>query len=611
MLQSMRSSAKYIWWFLVAAFVGSFLLYETSGLAGSAAVTTSTAVATVNGEDILYTNWQRVVAQLESEQQQRLGHSLTLDERRTVEDQAFEQMVSDILLQQEYKRRGISVTDDEILQAARTSPPPQVLQMPELQTDGRFDPVKYGRFLNSSQNKAGGLLVQLEGYYRSEIPRQKLFDQVSSDVYLSDERLWQIFRDRHDSATVSFVSLHTDALKDTTVAVSDAEISAYYERNKKAFTRPGRAVLSLLTIPRTLTAEDSAAAKTRIENLRAEIVGGAKFEDVARRESLDSGSAINGGSMGMSGKGRFVAPFEKAVAALKVGELSQPVLTPFGWHLIKVDERKGDSASVRHILVGFSQTDSNATRTDKRADSLAALAGSLIDQPARFDSAARVLKLTPASVVATEKDVLNFAGRQVPSASAWAFSGSRVGETSDLLDAPEAYYLVRLDSLALGGQQSLADVKEDIRRRLAAEKRVEKLVPMAQAVATAASSSTLEAAAANAKLPVEKTKPFARVELVPGLGQFTQAIGAAFSVPIGKISPPVAANDAMVVLRVDSRTEASKPAFEVQKAEQRSSLTQQLKQQRVEEYMTALRENNKVEDHRVKVMSQMRRQSTP
>ena len=101
------------------------------------------------------------------------------------------------------------------------------------------------------------------------------------------------------------------------------------------------------------------------------------------------------------------------------------------------------------------------------------------------------------------------------------------------------------------------------------------------------------------------------MELVPGLGQFTQAIGAAFSVPIGKISPPVAANDAMVVLRVDSRTEASKPAFEVQKAEQRSSLTQQLKQQRVEEYMTALRENNKVEDHRVKVMSQMRRQSTP
>ena len=63
-------------------------------------------------------------------------------------------------------------------------------------TDGRFDPVKYNRLLTSSQAKQSGMLAGLESYYRSEIPRQKLFDQVSSDVYLSDERLWQIFRDR-------------------------------------------------------------------------------------------------------------------------------------------------------------------------------------------------------------------------------------------------------------------------------------------------------------------------------------------------------------------------------------------------------------------------------
>ncbi|MEP6835891.1 MAG: SurA N-terminal domain-containing protein, partial [Gemmatimonas sp.] len=180
----------------MAAFVGSFLLYETSGLADKAAVTTTTAVATVNGQDIPYTVWQRAVAQLEQDEQQRLGHSLTLDERRTVEDQAYEQLVSNILLEQEYKRRGISVTDDEILQEARNSPPPQLLQAPELQTDGRFDQEKYRRFLSSSNAKQGGLLAQLEGYYRSDIPRRKLFDQISSDVYLSDERLWQIWRDR-------------------------------------------------------------------------------------------------------------------------------------------------------------------------------------------------------------------------------------------------------------------------------------------------------------------------------------------------------------------------------------------------------------------------------
>ena len=70
-LQSMRSVAKYIWWFLVLAFVGSFLLYETSGLSGRSPVTTTTAVATVNGEEILLTSWQNAVSNLEQQEQQR------------------------------------------------------------------------------------------------------------------------------------------------------------------------------------------------------------------------------------------------------------------------------------------------------------------------------------------------------------------------------------------------------------------------------------------------------------------------------------------------------------------------------------------------------------
>ena len=131
----MRGAAKYIWWFLVVAFIGSFLLYETSGLAGRAPVDQNTAVATVNGEDILLTNWQAAVTNLEQQEQQRLGRGLTLDERRTLEDQAFDQMVTEILLRQEFARRGISVSDDEVRQAAQMAPPPQALESPDLQTD--------------------------------------------------------------------------------------------------------------------------------------------------------------------------------------------------------------------------------------------------------------------------------------------------------------------------------------------------------------------------------------------------------------------------------------------------------------------------------------------
>ena len=197
MLQSMRSAAKYIWIFIIVAFVGSFLLYETSGLAGRAPVTTTTSIATVNGEDLLLTTWQNAVNSLEQQQVQQSGGALTLDQRQQLEDRAFDELVTDMLLQQEIKKRGITVTDDEILQAARMAPPPQAMQSPDLQTDGQVDMQKYLRLLSSPMARQSGMLAGLEAYYRSEIPKQKLFDQIASGAYLSDERLWQLYKDRH------------------------------------------------------------------------------------------------------------------------------------------------------------------------------------------------------------------------------------------------------------------------------------------------------------------------------------------------------------------------------------------------------------------------------
>ena len=85
-----------------------------------------TAAATVNGEDILATTWYQATQNLEQDETQRSNQSISLDERQRLMDQAYDQLVSDALLRQEYRRRGITVTDDEILQAARYSPPPQL-----------------------------------------------------------------------------------------------------------------------------------------------------------------------------------------------------------------------------------------------------------------------------------------------------------------------------------------------------------------------------------------------------------------------------------------------------------------------------------------------------
>src|SRR6202521_24966 len=367
----MRASAKYIWIIIVVLFVGGFLLAQTSGLLGRAPVTSTTAVASVNGEDILATNWYQTTQNLEQQATQSNNQSISLDERHRLQDQAYDKLVTDARLRQEFRRRGITVTDDEILQAARYSPPPQLMQSPDLLTDGQFDPAKYQRFLQSPVARQQGLLLQLEQYYRTEIPKEKLFDQVANDVYVSDEQLWRRWQDSHDSAEVSFVAFGPDRVSDSAVRVSDDEIRAYYDTHKNLFERPGRAKVSILIIPRAVTPADSAAARAHALALRARILGGEKFEDVARAESADSVSAAKGGALGSGPKGRFVAPFEAAASALTQGEISQPVLTQFGYHLIKLDSRKGDTLTVHHILLRIGQSDSAASRTDRYDTSLA------------------------------------------------------------------------------------------------------------------------------------------------------------------------------------------------------------------------------------------------
>ena len=448
--------------------------------------------------------------------------------------------------------------------------------------------------------------MALEQYFRTEVPKEKLFEQVTSGLYVTDVELWRSWQDANDSASISFVAFHpTLTAADSTI--SDADLRAYYDAHTAEFNRPSRAVLSVLYIPRVVSAADSAAVRTKIQALRAEIAGGAKFEDVAKRESADSVSAAQGGELGKFTKGQMVPEFEKAAFALKPGELSQPVLSPFGYHLIRVDSRSGDTLSARHILLRLQPSDSSAAKVDREADELAKIAASATD-PAKFDQAAKTLGLTPLEVTAVEGEPAMHDGKYIPSVSAWAFDGAHVGESSDLFDAEDGYYLARLDTLVQGGKTFDA-VKSDVRMRLAQERAIERIVPAAAQLASAARATSLEAAAAKAGQTVTKTGMTTRGGAASSFGSIGEAIGAAFELPVNTVSAPIRQQDGVFIVRVDSRKPADRAAFEAQKNELRTRRLQVLRQQRVQAFLDDLRRSADIDDNRKEINAQLRRQS--
>lgn len=612
MLQTFRSYGKYIFWGLAVTFIGGFVFYESSGLFGrDSGPTLGTTVVKVDGQDVPYGSYQRAIeAAVQSEEQQR-GHSLTLDERSQVEKKAYDDIITEILLEHEYKKRGIAVTQEEIVEYAKFSPPPQYAQLPELQTNGQFDFEKYQRFLRSPQARAQGLLAQLEGYYRSTIPKQKLFEQVAAGAFVSDARLWQMYRDGHDSAQVSYVAMRPTIAN--AAEITDPAARTYYEAHKEDYKRPGRAAVSVLAIPLLVTAGDSVATRDSIVKLRAQIVAAADqkaaFIDLATRVSNDTSSATRGGDLGKSTGTQFVPQFSAAARALTVGQISEPVKTDFGWHLIRLDAKSGDTLSLRHILLAVTMNEGAAGRVAKRADSLSSLASGA-ETPKKFDDAARKLGLPVMRATATDGDPLTVAGRYVPNVSAWAFGGARAGESSEMFDDPSGYYVARLDTLHAEGTASFEEVRDEIKERLAKDKVVAEFMTLGRNMTQSAAALGFEGAAQRRALTLSKSNAFTRTMQTEGLGGFNEAIGAAFSLPIGATSQPIRTNDGVYVIRVDRRVKADSAEFVKQKELQRSPVLRGMREQMVRDYLEGLRKGAAIVDSRKKLNSAARRQSS-
>jgi peptidyl-prolyl cis-trans isomerase C len=132
-----------------------------------------------------------------------------------------------------------------------------------------------------------------------------------------------------------------------TIKLDDAEVRKYYDANRNDFERV-KARHILIRIPNSRVpvragqkelSDDEALAKA--QELRKKILGGADFAQLAKAESDDVGSGANGGELGFFGHGQMVGPFDDMAFKLKVGDVSEPVKTPFGYHVIQVQAREG------------------------------------------------------------------------------------------------------------------------------------------------------------------------------------------------------------------------------------------------------------------------------
>lgn len=563
----------------------------------------STSVGKINGQAIDARAYQAAVQQTIDNQQRQTPGRIGLEQTEQIRNEVWEQFVDRAVMESQYQKYGITVDQDEIINAMRTQPVQELVRSQEFQTDGQFDLAKYQRWLASAG--AAPYLDMLAAQYRDELRRSKLLQSVTADVYVSDAALWQQYRDANEHVTISLTAiLPRNAVADSQVTVTPAEVAEYYKTHHDEFDRPTTAFVTYVSLPSFPDASDSAAALARAQQVRNEIIGGAPFAEVAKRESSDSVSAKNGGDLGEWKKGDMDAAFDAAAFSLPPNTLSQPVLSQFGYHIIQMTSHGGDKAKGRHILIPIEVSGTHRDHLEAQADSLDRLADQKVS-PAAFADLAKAMGLTPRSTSVQQGTQVLDGNIVVPDAGVWAFQGA-VGTASPVIETSFAFYLFRLDSVAKGGIPELADIRGSVESAVRDDKKEAKAAELAEAyVARLNKGESLPDAAKAMGFPNREFGPFARVQ--PPF-QSGEVVGTAFALKPGAHSGAIKTPQGIYVIQSVTLVPADSAKFVKDLEKLRTDSIRRARQNRVRNYLQALKDAAKIVDNRAEIYQRNRAQ---
>ncbi len=344
MLQGLRKNAK-IFIYIIA---GAFILSMGIGSITSIFIK-KPYVAKIAGKKIYYPEYSELMKTAYGNYVQ--GHpdeEITDQIVKRINDETWNSLVAQILYGNEIKRLHIKVTDQDVLEKLK-NPPEDIKSIPQLQTDDQFDYNKYENILLGNQEFA----TYLEQRFRANLPYEKLFKAIKSEVLMTEEEVKQEYMDNNNKADAKII--YFDPKKIIEVEITDEEKQAYYEENKEEYKRDPACKYKYIKVLLKPSDEDNFRYKTRIDSIYNLVLEGMDFAKAAIQYSQGP-SGPKGGDLGYFTKGRMVKEFEDAAFSLKKGEIAEPILTQFGWHIIKVyDIRKNaqgeDEIKASHILL--------------------------------------------------------------------------------------------------------------------------------------------------------------------------------------------------------------------------------------------------------------------
>lgn len=603
---------------------------------GSFRAQRQTKAAVVNGELITMnqyrTAYQNMVEYYRRmyERQGQSGFSDEMIEALNLKSRALEELVDQELLLQEAEKLDFAVSNEQLIQTIK--------KVPAFQAESGFDYERYSLILRNN-----GLTPEsFETLQRQDMLRQMVRDFIVSNAKVSDQEAWEwylydktkvkvehvmfdpetyleieadpeevavYFEENKESyktdpeRKVQFLKFSPDAFKED-VEVSEDEIETYYAENREDFAVPKtvEARHILFRVEQDSPEEKVEEVKQKALEVYEKAKSGADFAELAQTYS-EGPTKDRGGLLGAFKKEDMVAPFSEKAFSMAPGDISEPVLTQFGWHIIKVE--KVNEAKTSSIEEAKEEIKNRLT--DVKARNMASAAAyEIYDNHYKGDNLADIADMKDLEIKTTDFFTIKKGPESDSVSNARRFGMQAFSldilEISDVLDFKDAFYIVQVLEEKPAVVSEFETVKDEVEKDFLRDKRDDKARADAEAflnaIGDAENPEAEEKILESFNVRFEVTEPFERKDRFPLFDHNESALTtAAFKLSEEKSYPDevVKGTKGYHVIRFVEKIDPERETFEKEKTETRRNLLQQKQQQLFQSWLTQLREKSDIQ----------------
>jgi len=622
MLQFMRNRASS--WMIKGILLIIVLAFIFMGV-GNFRDRNDVAAATVNGKKISLNEFQDRYYYLMDDVRRQFGNNLNDDilGMLKLKEQAMEQLISETLLLQKSVELGFQVSDQELSDTIR--------QMSYFQQDGRFNHELYGRILERNrmtpemfeQKQRQDMLTQkvrqliIDSVKVSEDEARRWYDWQNTEIKIkaavfkpekfvqatpSEEALEQYFDENKEKykagekTRITYMPFNPDNYTESVTVEAD-EIQQYYDDKQDTYRTEKTIDVSHILIKVDEDAPEAtvSAKQAEIMEVYEKVTSGQDFADCAREYSEDTSSS-EGGVLGVFKKEELVPAFAEKAFSMEVGEISEPVLTQFGWHIIKLD--KINAASVTE-LAEVKQDIRKALAIGGAREMAYDAALSAFDAAINSNSikqAAEQLgveaQTTPLFLRTDKLEGLSGSSELVQQAF-----NLLEGDLSDVVEVGGVYYLFQVDQRQAPQVPELEVVSEQVKEDLTLQMREEKARTEAEAFLKALlEGATFDTAAKRKRGGVITSDYFKRQDSVPAIGNEPEISQKAFLLSSdNRIAAEVIKGvEGYYVVRLEDRRQPAEDAFAGEKVQTTMQLMQLKKEDAFSAWLSAMKAESEI-----------------